>query len=115
MSLVDHAKRSSGGETGPVVGTTQPVQVVAEKQIRSRAAVHEPVGNDGRGVADRHAHLFLGVLQNVQVCVVAPDEELEVKGDGNVAAEDGRELLEFRLRCLLQFILKETNEEELEG
>jgi hypothetical protein len=63
----------------PVSGPAEPLQVVEEERVVRRSAVHEAVGDDGAGVADRHADGVLRLLQDQQVGLVVADQELEKK------------------------------------
>ena len=61
------------------------------------AAVHEPVGDDGGRVAHADPHRLLGLVEDLQVGVVVPHEELQVEVDGLVARQDLGELLDLGL------------------
>lgn len=107
MPLVDHAQAGSGRELGPVGGPGQPLEVVAQELVAGGAAVHERVGDDGGGVADRVADRLLGLLEDEHVGVVVADEELQVEGDGHLATQDGGQLFDALLVLLLVFSLRE--------
>jgi len=54
--------------------------------------------------------LYLGVLENEEVCLVVSDEELQVEVDGHVPTEDGEQLGESLLDNLLHPCLKNTTQ-----
>mmetsp|Transcript_19466 Transcript_19466/g.54719 ORF Transcript_19466/g.54719 Transcript_19466/m.54719 type:complete len:464 (-) Transcript_19466:231-1622(-) len=94
MPLVDHTEPCSGAELGPVGRARQPVQVLAQKSVDSRASVHQRIGTDSGPVAHAVAALDAGldVLQDLQVGVVVVVQELQVELDGEVSQQNGPKL-----------------------
>ena len=97
VALVYDAETGGGRELGPVGGTRQPVEVVAQELIARRAAVHERVADDGGRVTNGVAHGVLDRLEHEHVRVVVLDEELHLHADGDLAVEDGEQALDVGL------------------
>jgi hypothetical protein len=57
VALVDDSESGSGGELGPVGGAREPVEVLAEEEVRGGSRVGECVHEGDRRVIDRLARL----------------------------------------------------------
>ncbi len=70
MALVNHAETRGGRELGPVGGSRQPVQVVAQKLVTGRSAVHQRVADHCCSVADRVAYYVLFIYKLLSISLI---------------------------------------------
>src|SRR5690349_1877797 len=56
---MNHTDGCRSNELGPVLCLAQPLQIVAQKRVDGRAAVHQRVAHDGGVVRDGVARLLL--------------------------------------------------------
>ena len=57
VALLDDTQAGRSGELGPVGGTSEPLEVVAQEEVVGGAGLGEPVANDDRGIDHRAAGL----------------------------------------------------------
>lgn len=84
VTSMNHSQWCGGRQLGPISRTGQPVKVVSQELIAGGAAVHERIRDNGGSVADGHPHGLLGGSQDLQVSVIAADEELQLEVDGDL-------------------------------
>merc|ERR1719318_879915 len=78
-TAINDPQGGGGRQLGPVGGPAQPVQVIPEELVVCCSTVHQTIGNNRGCVTDGHTDSILGLLQDQGVCVVIPDQELEVQ------------------------------------
>mmetsp|Transcript_2231 Transcript_2231/g.5064 ORF Transcript_2231/g.5064 Transcript_2231/m.5064 type:complete len:329 (+) Transcript_2231:1334-2320(+) len=92
MPFVNDSQRCCSGKLGPIHSLAKPLEVVSEKNIRSRAALHQRMGKDYGSVCCRVAlvHSSLDLIQQEQVSVIVAEKKLQMQLDGRSSRENGR-------------------------